>query len=49
VRNSDADAGGLVRHLVLLDDRTVEVVAELLTVQRSDGSTAQAAEAALRG
>jgi hypothetical protein len=48
VRNSGADADGLVQHLVLLDDRTVEVVAELLTVRRRDGNTGEAAQAALR-
>jgi acetyl-CoA acetyltransferase len=48
VRNTGVDPEGLVQHLVLLDDRTVEVVAELLTVQRSKGSTADVAQAAVR-
>jgi hypothetical protein len=49
VRKTDADAEGLVQHLVLLDDRTVEVVAELLTVQRSADSAADAAQRAMVG
>lgn len=57
VRNSGAvaaadgagdGAGDVVHHLVLLDDRTVEVVAELLTVRRSAGPAAEVAERALR-
>ena len=44
VRRRDGPAAdGLVRHLVLLDDRTVEVVAELLTVHRVPGTTEEAA------
>lgn len=44
VRNSDETgaAKDLVHHLVLLDDRAVEVVAELLTVHRVPGDTAEA-------
>ena len=50
VRNSESlqDAPDEIHHLVLLDDRTVEVVAELLTVHRVAGGTADAAKQALR-
>lgn len=46
VRNSGETgaAQNLVHHLVLLDDRAVEVVAELLTVHRVPGGTAEAAK-----
>jgi hypothetical protein len=48
VRNRDEPReNGVVHHLVLLDDRAVEVVAELLAVHRAPGSTADAAAAAL--
>jgi hypothetical protein len=39
--------GRLVHHIVLLRERTVEVVAALLTVQRIAGSTSQAATTAV--
>ena len=46
-RDETGAANGLAHHVVLLDDRTVEVVAELLTVHRVPGSTVEAAAAAL--
>lgn len=53
VRQSDRVAelawhadGELVHHIVLLGDRTIEVVAEVLTVERIQGSTTEAAAAA---
>jgi hypothetical protein len=46
-RRDQPSVDGAVHHVVLLDDRAVEVVAELLTVHRVSGSTATAAAAAL--
>src|SRR4051794_101589 len=51
VRNSDetTDTDDLVHHVVLLDDRTVEVVAELLTVHRVAAGMSDAANKLAQG